>query len=134
MKTHTSIEPVTLTNWHRNESFVHFLQFEFDLHSSPAKVKREVLTLLPLAVGDQRMYGSIAGTVLREAIRMWNQPLLWHVFTLDELSKRWRYVGGFIARPYEQRFPHFFGRLRHPIKPGSFCKKPAAELMLAKEA
>lgn len=126
---------VTLLNWKTSEDFLHFLQFDFDFNLASSSAKRRVMTLLPLAVGESRMSGAIANTVLEEALHAFNRPVMKHLFQLTEKNihdraPRWRYLTSVSVE--SQVNPSVFtivtGRLRRALLPGAFCAKPSREV------
>jgi len=123
-----SIQPLTLMNWRTSEDFLQFLQFDFDFNYASPEAKRQVMTLLPLAVGDNRMHGAIANAVLKEALDLWNRPREEHLFYKDR--GRWRYLG---TSSTMHSFPIAAswrtGRLRRRLSPGVFCQQPSHEVI-----
>jgi hypothetical protein len=124
------VSTLTVLNWKTSPDFIHFLQFEFDFNMASPAAKKQVMTLLPLAVGDNRMTGSISNAVLHEALALWNRQPLNHYFERE--GNRWRYLGANFAKSptHLQGFQSTrYGKLRHDIKVGSYCKSPVAEVM-----
>ncbi|HYE38177.1 hypothetical protein [Methylocaldum sp.] len=123
-----STQPLTLMNWKTDPAFVQFLQFDFDFNFASPEAKRQVMTLLPLAVGDNRMHGAIANAVLKEALDLWNRPRERHFFVRENM--RWRYIG--IERSMHLipvKAQYRVGRLRRRLSPGSFCQQPSHEVI-----
>lgn len=118
---------LSILNWKTSPEFLHFLQFDFDFNFASTEAKRQVMTLLPLAVGDNRMTGAISNTVLKEALLVWNRPVDSHAFIRD--SGRWRYIGTNIRPSQSLAIIWRKGKLRRSISVGSFCKSPVFEVI-----
>jgi hypothetical protein len=121
--------PLTLLNWRTDPHFVQFLQFEFDFNFASPEARRQVMTLLPIAVGDNRMHGSIANIVLKAALDLWNRPVEHHAFRYE--NNRWRYIG--TVAQFNSRTPIQIalrtGRLRRHLTVGTYCQQPSREVI-----
>jgi hypothetical protein len=121
-------------NWRSNEEFLHFLRFDFSLTDAPAEVRHQVLTLIPLAVAEERLVGAIKETVLKAAITAWNKPEQIHMF-LNE-GDRWRYLSSFALTHAPSTTAktvhsiHFIiGKLKRSLNEGSYCRAPQEEVI-----
>lgn len=122
---------VNHNNWRTHEDFLHFLRFDFSLADTTPAVRHQVLTLIPLAVSEERLVGAIKETVLKAAIEAFNTPPLIHVFRREK--DRWRYITAF---PVTHQFEHLYntftfrkGRLKRKLSEGSYCRSPSLEVM-----
>lgn len=123
--------PANAHNWRSHEEFLEFLRFEFSFEDASPQAKHQVMTLLPIALAEDRFVGAIKTTILTEALRAFNRPSLYHYFSTT--ANRWRYFGSAESPTLrvigENGFTVVFGRLKRDLTIGAFCDPPHQELI-----
>jgi len=129
---HHNSAQVDFFNWRENEEFLDFLTLEFDFKDASPASRQHVLTLIPIAVAENRLLGSVTEIVLREAIEAWNRPPRHHHFT--ESDGKWKYIGateeGVRIAPHLDNTSFFtsFGIAKRVMQPGAYCRSPREEI------
>lgn len=118
-------------NWRTHPEFLEFLRFEFSFEDASPQAKHQVMTLLPVALAEDRFVGAIKTTLLSEALRAFNRPPLYHYFNIS--GERWRFVGSAETPTLrvvgENGLTVVFGRLKRDLTIGAFCNPPHQEMM-----
>lgn len=115
---------VNNNNWKQNEVFLQYLRFQY----SPSRDAADAaMKLLPMAVAESRMLGSLQNLLLREAFELFNRPAQRHHFAFNAERQRWQYMGTHTIP--KNNIIVVIGKLVRNLRPGQFTLVPQLEII-----